>query len=875
MESNLLSTKLFIPEPRQDYIVRENLLASLDISLNRTLTLVAAPPGYGKTTLLSVWIKERDFPAAWLSLDSGDNDSILFLHYLIAALQNIDTEIGNISLAMIKNTQGSSPASVLSALLNDLAQLERDSVLVLDDFHSIENQDVHDHLEYLLDHLPPSIHIVLASRSDPPLSISRLRSRNQLLEIRQADLRLTPEESSLFLRQSMGVDLSDQQVSQLESRTEGWFAGLQFAGLSLGRYEDQDAFLHSFSGSHRYVIDYLADEVFKNQSEEMQEFLRKIAILDRFTAPLCEAITGNQDASRLMAQLDEGNLFLVALDDQRRWYRFQHLFRDYLLTQSDHEQQNSLQRQAAKWFLENNFFSEAVKYAAASGDNDLVVAAITRAARGAFETGEIAALTSWLKMLPDQVLMSNGQLATYMGLITFFSVGPEKSIPFVEAAVQNFPADAPSAIQGQLMSLQAHITLFTGELDRSINFAREALEFLDPDDLFFRNLTLNVMGQILEMKGDVTGAVEIYRQAVLTSQEAGDQLGTLVVFTNLILALNELGRRKEALDICREFVQDTKWISQSGTYLSDGAYLTWSLLSYEANQLDLALEQVQRTLRGLEWVNVAHGKIWAQYILGSIFLAKQDFKQLAEATQNGRYLAGSSRANSIHYSWFEMLDAQADLQRGDIAAVERWADSKKFTPGDNPLHWFEQQYFTYARLLIRQNKLVDARQLLGSMLEGAASGKRDRKLITIHLLLALTETAGGHQDKATEHLEKALDFAVSQDYFQPFHNEGQDLLNLLPAVRDQAPGFIDHLLTDSEHIPADSQALPGAFESLSERETELLALVARGYSNREIAEALYVTLGTVKKHLNNIFGKLQVRNRTEAVAKARELHIID
>jgi LuxR family maltose regulon positive regulatory protein len=452
LESNLLSTKLFIPEPRQDYIIRENLLASLDISFTRKLSLIAAPPGYGKTTLLSVWIKERDFPAAWLSLDNGDNDSVLFLHYLIAALQNIDTDIGNISLALIKNAQGISPAAVLSALLNDLAHLERDAILVLDDYHSIENQEVHDHIGYLLDHLPPSMHIVLASRSDPPLSISRMRSRNQLLEIRQADLRLTPEESSLFLNQSMGLDLSDHQVSQLESRTEGWFAGLQFAGLSLGRYEDRDAFLQTFSGSHRYVIDYLADEVYSNQSEEMQAFLQKIAILDRFSAPLCEIIAENPDASRLLGQLDEDNLFLVALDDQRRWYRFQHLFRDYLLTQTDHEQQVSLQRQAANWFLENNFFSEAVRYAAASGDNDLVAAAITRAARGAFEAGEIAALTSWLKMLPDQVLMSNGQLATYMGLITFFSVSPEKSIPFVQAAEQNFPTDAPSAVQGQLMS---------------------------------------------------------------------------------------------------------------------------------------------------------------------------------------------------------------------------------------------------------------------------------------------------------------------------------------------------------------------------------------------------------------------------------------
>jgi LuxR family maltose regulon positive regulatory protein len=875
LSSNLLSTKLFIPEPRQNYIIRPKLIDQLDGALSSKLILVAAPPGYGKTTLLSVWIKERSIPTAWLSLDTGDNDHLLFTRYLISTLQYISPDIGQVSLTLLKSTQASSPTSILSALLNDLTRFEGDIVLVLDDYHIIESQNVHDILTYLLDHLPPNMHIILVSRSDPPLPLSRLRARNQLLEIRQADLRLSPEETGQFLSQSMGLTLSDEQIARLDSRTEGWFAGLQFAGLSLGKQEDQDTFLASFSGSHRYVIDYLADEVYNNQGKDMQVFLSKIAILDRFTAPLCDAITGRQDSQIMLNQLDESNLFLIALDEQRKWYRFHHLFLDSLRVHLGDQPQAELHRLAANWFLENQLYLEAVKHASASGDKEILIAAISSAAKIAFEQGEIGSLSSWLNSLPRQDLMENSQLATFKGMITFFSVNPEEALPYVIAAQENQPDNAPSSQQGQLMSLQAHIGLYQGDLNRSINLSREALEHLDPDDLFFRNLTLNVLGQILEMKSDVAGAVEIYRQAFILSQKTDDQLGTLVIFTNLIFALNELGKRTQALSLCQEFAADPKWSSAPGFDLSDGVHLPWSLLSFEANLLELAFEQINRTLQGLELVNIAQGKLWAQFITGSILLANHNYERLAEVTSQGRMLAERSGSNTVHYAWFDMLDAQADLLRGDLAAVEKWARSRNFTPLDSPHHWFEQQYFTYARLLIAQGNTTEAKQLLNSMLANAEIGQRLRKLITIHLLLALTESVDDKREEMYSHLEIALDLAVPQDYFRAFLDEGQALIDLLSAVRRKAPEFIDRLLAEQGSYSDQSIALIHSYEILSDRENEVLHLVARGYSNREIAAALFVTLGTVKKHLNNIFGKLQVKNRTEAVARARELQLME
>lgn len=875
MSSNLLSTKLFIPEPRQDYIIRPKLLDLLDGALSSKLILVAAPPGYGKTTLLSVWIKERSIPTAWLSLDSGDNDQLLFTHYLISALQYISPDIGQASLTLLKSTQASSPTSILSALLNDLTRFEGDIVLVLDDYHIIESQNVHEVLTYLLDHLPPNLHIVIASRSDPPLQLSRLRARNQLLEIRQSDLRLSLEETDQFLSQSMGLTLSDEQIAQLDSRTEGWFAGLQFAGLSLGKQEDKDTFLASFSGSHRYVIDYLADEVYNNQGKDMQVFLSKIAVLDRFTAPLCDAITGRQDSQMMLNQLDETNLFLIALDEQRIWYRFHHLFLDSLRVHLGDQPQDELHRLAANWFLKNQLYSEAVKHASATGDKEILIAAISSAAKIAFQQGEIGSLSSWLDSLPRQDLMENSQLATFKGMITFFSVNPEEALPYLIAAQENQPDNAPSSQQGQLMSLQAHISLYQGDLNHSINLSREALENLDPDDLFFRNLTLNVLGQILEMNSDVPGAVEIYRQAFILSQKTDDRLGTLVIFTNLIFALNELGKRTQAFALCQEFLADPKWSSTPGFDLSDGVHLPWSLLSFEANQLELALEQVNRTLQGLELVNIAQGKLWAQFIMGSIYLANHDYERLAEVTAHGRMLAERSGSNTVHYAWFDMLDAQAGLLQGDLAAAEKWARSRNLTPQDSPHHWFEQQYFTYARLLIAQGNTTEARQLLNAMLANAKIGQRLRKLITIHLLLAIIESAANRQEKVIENLENALDLAVPQDYRRAFLDEGDALLKLLPAVQNYAPAFLNPLISEQDSSGVSGRKLHDPYQALSDREYEVLHLVARGYSNREIAAALFVTLGTIKKHLNNIFGKLQVKNRTEAVARARELQLLE
>lgn len=875
MISNLLTTKLFTPAPRQNFINRRHILERLDQALTHNLTLIAAPPGYGKTTLLSIWARKRDIPVAWLSLDSEDNDPSLFFQYLIAALQTIYPQVGLVTLSQLKSPQLPSKKVILSTLINDLVQVEENFALILDDYHWIEEQRIHSSLSYLIDHLPEKLHLLIASRSDPPLQLSRLRARSQLLEFRQSDLRMIPVEASEFLKESMGLILSNEQVEALESRTEGWIAGLQLAALSLRGREDIDDFIETFGGSHRYLIDYLADEVFSQQSVDIQSFLTQIAILDRVTALLCDKITGREDSKEILRNFEESNLFLIPLDDQRRWYRFHHLFLDYLRTALEGPGQAALHKKASQWFLTNQLYAEAVKHARAAGDIPGLTLAISKAAPRSFEQGAVSSLSSWLDFLPSDTLLHNSQLATYQGFLTFFSQSPEKARPFAEAAQECLPPDATSSHQGQLMSLQAHLALCQDDLDKTVQLSRDALEYLDEDDLFFRNLTLNVLGQVLEMKGDVGSAAEIYQQAFKSGEQAGDHLGLLVILTNLVFSLNELGQRNRALTFCQKLAADQKWHIPGSLDLSDGIYLPWSLLSYEANHLQLAREQVECALRGVDRVSIAQGKLWGQYILARIHLANHEYESMEQVSAKGRQLARRIGSQEIHYAWFEALEAQANLERGDLAAVNRWAMARKYTHKDTPHHWFEQQYFTYARLLLAQHRWRESQTLLNSMETSAHEGQRLRKLITIYLLQARTESGMGNESALMNRLESAVKIAAPQDYLRALLDEGQAILKYLPDVHHIAPEFVDELLAGltSELTPATRIDQP--YESLSEREQEVLLLVARGYSNRQIAEALFITLGTVKKHLNNIFTKLQVKNRTQAVARSRELNLLD
>jgi LuxR family maltose regulon positive regulatory protein len=725
---------------------------------------------------------------------------------------------------------------------------------------------------------------VLTTRQDPPLPLPRLRVRGQVTEIRADDLRFTAEEATAFLHRSLGLTLEAELIGALEARTEGWIAGLQLAALSMqGRpAEGMVDFIAAFSGSHRYVIDYLADEVLAQQPAEVRDFLRQTAILDRLTAPLCDAVTGRDDSAARLKQLEQANLFLIPLDDRREWYRYHQLFADFLRTDLDEARATPLHLRATRWLAAHDLFPEAVKHALASGDIAEAAQVIARAADEAFRSASFLTLLGWLDALPDELVRANHVLATYKGYLLFLTERRGPAATYANAAEQSLPPDAPPFIRGRLLSLKAHLALFNGTLDVTIRVSREALDCLDEGDVVFRSLTLNVLGQALEIQGDLAAAADVYREGAPTGRRAGDQLGALVAHTNLVFALNELGRRREAVALCQQVISTAR--SGRGLPIAEGSYLAWSLLSYEANDLDIAREQVLRALDLCEQANISDGILWAQYILAQLHLVKGEFDALSQVCQQGRQRAALMSLETLQGAWFAALEAQASLAQGDLAAATCWAEAAGLAPADTPMHWHEVVYFTYVRTLLAQNRPQEAQTLLTTMERAAQQNGRRRKLITINVQQALVHKVLGQEQQALARIENGLRLAAPEGYRRAFLDEGSAVRDLLTKARHVAPAFVDELLqaftdegqrTDDESIrPSTSvlRPLQGTLvEPLSARELEILRLIAAGRSNPEIAELLYLSLNTIKWHVKNLYGKLDVHNRVEAVARAQEL----
>ncbi len=874
MATPVLSTKLYTPKPRSDLVIRNHLLDLLHQAIFKKLILVSAPAGFGKTTLLSAWTQETEMSNCWVSLDIEDSDPVHFLIYLISALQNIASEVGQASLTLLHSNQPTAINTIIVMLINELSKIQGDFALILDDYHAINSQEIHEAIGFLIDNLPQHMHLIISSRSDPPLQLSRLRVRDQLTEIRQSDLRFSREEAAEFLSQCVGLELSNEQVNALEIRTEGWIAGLQLAGLSLKDKKDTAAFIKDFSGSHRFVIDYLFDEVVSNLPNDLSLFLQHTSVLDRFTASLCDDVTGRSDSAMILKGFEEANLFLIPLDDHREWYRYHHLFSDFLRYQLDDESGKILHQKAARWFGAKGLYSEAVKHALESEDLETAAQTIVTAAPEVFNQGAINSLMGWLNSLPESYILRNSELAIYKGFTFIMSGAMEGAIPYVTAAEQNLPENPPSGVFGRLLSLKAQIALCNSEMDETIHLSREALEYLDEQDLSIRNLTLNILGQVLELKGDVVSASKIYAKAFETGWQTGDVLGALVIFTNLILSLNEIGKRQEAVIYCDQMKERLNGKIISGLPLVDSVNLPLSILSLEANEIEAALEQVNRAITFMTTLAVMQGAILGKYILARILLANKSFSELSRVVQEGLQIAKQIDRESLYGVWLTALEVDAHLSQQNLTVPNRWVEERDYSIEDTPIFYMEFPYFTYVRWLIANRKFTEAEKLLSNMADSAKEGGRIRKLITVHLLQAHTSLGRNERETAVKHIEQALILARPSKYIRAFLDEGPEIAQLLPSVREIAPVFVDEisLAFGAEITPPIKSSI--MMDALSERELEVLSMVAKGHSNREIADALYVTLGTVKKHLNNVFSKLQVKSRTQAVVKGRELDLL-
>jgi len=877
MRTPLLTTKLYIPPPRPDLVARPRLIARLDAGVHRKLTLVSAPAGFGKTTLVAGWICDSERSVAWLSLDGGDNDPAQLLTYLIAALRQVDGHIGATARQLLQSPQLPPIPSLVTSLINDVTAANTPLTLVLDDYHRVTSAAAHEALGFLLQHQPPSMHLVISTREDPPLPLAQLRARGQVTEIRERDLRFTGQEAAAFLNQTMGLSISSDQIRALEARTEGWIAGLQLAAVALqegGR--DAGAFIAGFTGDDRYVMDYLVAEVLQRQPEAIRDFLRQTAILDRLSAPLCDAVRGGQGDSRaVLERLEAGNVFLTPLDNRREWYRYHHLFAGFLRARLSREERESLHRRAARWYEAHDLTGQAIQHTLASGDLDAAERLIRQVAEETLHRGNIATVRGWLDALPDEHVRADGALATYRGWTLALTGDMAPAQAYAGAAEARLrQAQSPPADLGKVLALHSWIALLHRQDDRmAIHLATIALEALGEDQPHWRVLALWTLGEAQERTGSIAESVATFREARRIGLSLGNHVFVATVEMCLALSLNNQGHRREAVALCEQAI--ARYTDERGrTSPLAGLILNrLGMLHYEANQLEQARACYERGLAlsaelGLEGnVELLRGlsvpTLYAQGEVSAALAALQEAQPLAAQT------------DIWNTDWYFTCEANLRMREGDVAFASRWAEAEGLTPEDAPHYLHLDRHVVYARLLLAQGRLSDARRWLARLERFVQERGLYRWLITVHVLQTLIAERSGNRAVARDRLAWALQAAAPESYLRAFLDEDAQILTLLPDLRHVTPSLVDQLLegADVPEAPGQAAAQP-LIEPLSERELEILGLIAAGLMNREIADRLFIAHGTVKRHINNIYGKLGVHSRTQAVARAGELGLL-
>jgi LuxR family maltose regulon positive regulatory protein len=882
MPTPILATKLYIPRPRPNVVSRPRLLERLNEGLHRKLTLISAPAGFGKTTLVSEWLAGCERPAAWLSLDEGENDPTRFLTYLVAALQTIAATIGEGVLGVLQSSQPPPTEAMLTALLNDITTISDHFVLVLDDYHVIDAKPVDHALTYLVEHLPPHMHLVIATREDPPLPLARLRVGGQLTELRVADLRFTPSEAAEFLTQGMGLTLSAEDIAALERRTEGWIAGLQLAALSMQGHEDAASFIRSFTGSHHFVLDYLVEEVLGQQSESVQTFLLRTSILDRFCGPLCDAVMMDPPVSgrETLEYLERANLFIVPLDNERRWYRYHHLFAD-LLRQRLHQsiasspgdaesQVNELHIRASLWYEDYGLSMEAFHHAAAANDVERAERLIKGKGIPLHFRGAVTAILDWLESLPTTVLNARPSLWTRYAsllLVNGQTTGVEEKLQAAEAALQGAePDDKTQDLFGRIAAARAMLALTRYQVEPMLAQSRRALEYLHPTNLSLRATAHWTLGFAYSLQGDRAAARKAYTEAISLSQASG------IIFTT-ILATISLGNIQEAenqLSLAAETYRGVLQLAgEPPLPVACEAHLGLARVCYEWNDLDEALQHGQQSLH----LARQYDRVIDRFVLCEVFLARLKLAQgdvagaaalLAEAGQSARQQNFVDRMPEVAAAQVLTL-----LRQGNLAAAAHLAQTHELPISQARVHLAQGDTPAALAVLELWRQQVEAR------------GWQDERL-KVMVLQTVALQAHGEQDKAVQLLCDALALAAPGGFIRLFVDEGLPMAHLLAeaAAHGMLPDYIGKVLAvfaAEEQKREDTSSRPPAqplIEPLSRRELEVLHLMAQGLSNHEMSERLFLALDTVKGHNRNIFGKLHVQRRTEAVARARALGLL-
>lgn len=893
MSTPLLPTKLYIPPPRSKVVLRPRLTERLNEGLNRKLTLISASAGCGKTTLLSEWLASCELSAAWLSLEKEDNDPARFLGYLLAALQTVGVHMGEGINAVLQTTRPVPFDTILTTVLHKINAVPDPFILVLDDYHVVHSKAIDHAIAFLLEHMPPHLHLVIASREDPGLPIPRLRVRDQLTEMRTADLRFTDSEAAEFLQQVMGLSLSKEVISLLESRTEGWIAGLQLAALSMKGHQNTTSFIQSFSGSHHFVLDYLLEEVLRQQPARIQDFLLRTSILDRMCGPLCDAVLRNvvgehydlsASGQETLEYLERANLFIIPLDNERRWYRYHHLFRD-LLQERLHrsmslpvgeESVTELHQLASEWYEDHSLELEAFQHATAAPD-------VERAARLAegkgmplIFRGAAAPVLSWLDKLPREELDTKPSLyVMHASALLFIGQmnGVEQKLQAAEKALKAAGQDEDDLardLKGHMASIRATLAVSKHQAETIIAQAHLALEYLSPDNLPVRTATMWALGYAYQLQGDRAAAGKAYSDAVAVSRKIGHFM--IAMMSSLGLGLiqeagNQLYAAAETYHQLLEQAGDPPLPSACE------AHLGLARIFYEWNELDAAEQHGQLAVQLAKQLENSDRAAASEVFLAKLMLARGDASGAADVLAKVDHAARQQHFLNLipHIAAMKVLVL---LHEGNLEAASHLAHK-------------HEHHISLARVHLAQGDTSAAIAVLETLRERAEAKGWEEERLQAMVLLAVALNVHGEKPRSAQVLRDAMISARAGGCIRTFIDEGMPMFKLLrEAVNDEkVPDYAGKLLDAfkaeevngeirSDQKSAMHSITKSLIEPLSVRELEILELIAQGLSNHEISERLFLALSTVKGYNRNIFDKLQVKRRTEAVAYARELGLL-
>ena len=872
-------------------IHREALVRRLENGMHRKATLISAPAGFGKTSLICQWQNQTDREVTWLGLDTDDNDERRFLYYLVLAFQNLMPDFGENILPVLQTPQLPPIHSLVSLLVEKLHHLPQQTALVIDDYHFIDNPLLHDALEFLLLHIPRHLHLIISTRADPPLQLMRLRSRDQLTEIRTADLRLSTQEAADFLARELGFVLSPTHFALMEKRIEGWLAGWQLAVISLKGQPDVDAFVHSFAGDDRYVLDYLIEQVFERQPESIRNFLLQTSILDRFCGPLCDAVTGQSDSQENLRHLDRSNLFIHPLDNKRQWYRYHRLFTDLLRARLAHVKKDLipvLHQRAGTWFENEAMLSEALSHFIQAQDWAKTIALLNRLAWTKQYQGPTSTLIKWLTAIPEDILFTDSRLCLFYAeyLATLGDI--ESCKMFLQRLERIWQADPAGANAISLLHIRGTICFIESNFSETVSYASRVLKALPPDEKVIRasaTLALAISNVFL---GKVTEVETTAAEALALNQAIGNPFGIARCYNIMWMHLMMQGKLQEAGSAFERMHQTARGLFAYQLVIPN-IYLAW--IYYQWNELEkakkyiqIAFDVAQRTGR-TPYVGFAH-KVNAEILSAG----GEKEAALAEIESGVKFI----ESPVLHFFTGEIraYRAQLWLRTGNVDAVKSWMASNQTQIARPPSFENEHPHLAAARYWIATGKVEEARRLLQQCYREATAHERTDSIIKILLLSAIADQKSGRRDEALASITTALSLSEAGGYIRLYVDEGPDMQGLLTSLSKSPsivkkgdpspvsstyltkilaafPQSVDKPLTAGMHAP-DLYKL----DPLSERELEVLQLIKDGLSNSEIAEKLFISLNTVKTHTKKINQKLNVSSRTQAIARAQQWGLI-